>query len=213
MNDRLSIVIPTAGRLSLERTLQSYRHQMQPEDELIVVFDTLDMSRETNMAMIRIAERYGAQYSWAQASEHTWGHQQVQAGMAQARGDFLVFNDDDDVATPDALASIRRTIQDLDEPKPLMFSWMTWMDIVLWDEPRLVECHVGGHALVPPNIPERLGQWSYRYNGDWDFIRSTIDLWPNKDADIVWRENLIAWARPTDEEWRELLQPRRKAVA
>lgn len=208
MNDRLTIITPTAGRASLRRTLESYAPQMVADDEYIIVGDDTDGPLVlTEQIVAEFDSRFW--YSRARSAHHTWGHDEVNRGMALARtGDWLVFNDDDDVATPTALADIRSAIAELSEPRPLMFRFRTWYGLVVWDEPRLAECHIGGHCLVVPNVPERLGVWSDRYNGDWDFIRSTIDLWPNKDADIVWRENLIAWARPTDAEWAELLQPK-----
>lgn len=198
LSDRLSIVIPTPGQgRPLARTLRSINHQRRPGDEIIVVHDAID-GRDPEV--FKLCEWYGARYVECAFDAHSWGHKEIQHGYAHATGDFIAGCDDDDVFTPDAFTAIRDRIAELREPRPLMFQFMTPWRVVLWEEPAVVENRIGGHCLVFPNIPERIGRWTERYNGDYDFIRSTIDLWPNKDADIVWCPNLIAWTRPTPEE-------------
>jgi len=196
---RLSVVIPTPGRgRPLERTLRSIAHQRAAGDEVLICHDTVD---DVDPAVLDLAMRYDCRYlEITDTVEHSWGHREIEVGMMLARGDYLTFMDDDDVYTPDAFVAIRERIAGLSEPRPLMFKFMTPWRVVLWEEPVLAETRVGGHCLVVPNVPERFGQWTERYNGDWDFIRSTVDRWPNRDADVVWCDNLIAWTRPTPEE-------------
>jgi len=195
---RLSVVIPTPGRgRPLERTLRSIAHQRAAGDEVLVSHDTVDGA---DPAVRVLAERYDCRYLEVNPGEHSWGHDQIEAGTLLARGDYIAFQDDDDCFTPDAFQAIRERISELAEPRPLMFKFMTPWRVVLWEETVIAESRVGGHCLVLPNIPERIGRWTERYAGDFDFIRSTIDLWPNGDDDVVWCDNLIAWTRPTPDE-------------
>jgi hypothetical protein len=132
--------------------------------------------------------------------------------MARASGTHLVFCDDDDVATPDALQAIRDTLADITEPKVLLFRFRSFFKFIFWDQRGLIaQGHVGGHCIVVPNVPEKLGHWAPHYEGDFTFIRETVDLWG--EANVVWRENLIAWARPTEHEWDTLLSPKMRVTA
>ena len=53
------------------------------------------------------------------------------------------------------------------------------------------ESAIGGHAMVVPNVPERLGRWECRYAGDYDWIVSTVALWP---SGVAWYDDVIACA-------------------
>lgn len=203
---RLSVVIPTPGRgRPLERTLRSVNHQRRPGDEVIVVHDAVD---GVDPEVKSLCAAYGCRYLECDFGRHSWGHLEINAGMETAEGDWIVHQDDDDVATPDAFQAIRDRIAELSEPRPMLFRFMTPWREQLWAEPVLAMNRIGGHCLVLPNMPGRRGRFTERYQGDWDYIRESIDRWPNKDADIVWCPNLIAWTRPTPEETEWLIPSR-----
>jgi hypothetical protein len=52
---------------------------------------------------------------------------------------------------------------------------------------------IGGHCLVTPNDPARTGLWSDRYEGDFDFVESTLALWA--PVEPIWRNEVITLAR------------------
>jgi hypothetical protein len=54
------------------------------------------------------------------------------------------------------------------------------------------ESAIGGHCLVAPNVPGKLGQWGCRYGGDFDWLVSTLAHWPDGPA---WYDDVIADAR------------------
>jgi hypothetical protein len=58
-------------------------------------------------------------------------------------------------------------------------------------EHEIRESAIGGHAMVVPNVPERLGTWACRYAGDYDWIVSTVALWP---SGVAWYDDVIACA-------------------
>jgi hypothetical protein len=87
----LSIIVPTVGRWTLERTLDSIRPQLHAEDELIVVYSH-EVTRDPSLG------RGGAE--------------KVE-GMRRATGTHLAFMDDDDVYLPGALDLMRAHAADV----------------------------------------------------------------------------------------------------
>jgi glycosyltransferase involved in cell wall biosynthesis len=203
----LTAIVPTPGQgRPLRRCLQSLVMQLRPGDECLVVGDCVDGPLPEVEALVA---SFGPLFHYLpfNGGEHSWGHFEINYGIEHAKGDYLVANDDDDIFAPGAFAIIRRVIRELPAPRPLLFRFQSYLGGLYWNEGcrhsdgRLVarQDFIGGHCAVFPNIPERLGRWTARYQGDFDFVRSTLDLWPNKDDDAIWREEIIAIARPKDE--------------
>jgi hypothetical protein len=50
-----------------------------------------------------------------------------------------------------------------------------------------------------PNDPQRFGRWEHVYEGDFHFIRQTVNRW---GGHVTWSTDVIALGRPTDaEDW------------
>ena len=185
MAARLSIIVPTPDGDGLETLFDSLEWQLGPDDEVLVVRDTFE-----GVAFIPT-------FRWAQvidhdAGHHCWGHCQINEGMRHATGDYLVFIDDDDCFPDGALDAIRRAAAEQPSPRPLMFRfWSRRHGMYLPPRHEVKESAIGGHAIVVPNIPTRLGQWGERYAGDFDFIVETLALWPDGPA---WYDDVIACA-------------------
>jgi glycosyltransferase involved in cell wall biosynthesis len=193
----ISVLIPTAGRATLERALHSVVPQLGSEDEVIVVGDIHDGRLPGTEGVVR---RFGPQVRYLphDAGHHCFGHCQLNAAIETARGDYIHCNDDDDIYTPDAFSTFRRATRRLDEPRPLLFRFRSYYGPVFWDTEGVIrENHIGGHCLLMPNLPGRTGRFTCRYQGDYDWIRSTLDLWPNKEGDALWEPSIIALARPS----------------
>jgi len=166
---RLSVIVPTTGRSTLARTLASITPQLKPDDELIVKPDDSG--------------------DWA-ATPRT-------AGMRQARGDYLLFMDDDDIYTPHAFEAIRSTIRQHPN-RPLMFKMKRgapFHDVLPTRTDKVHLGQVSTQMFVVPNNPAKLGYWTNRYEGDFDFIRSTLAYYA--ESDVVWAPEVIAEWRPT----------------
>lgn len=187
MAARLSIIVPTHDGEGLDALFVSLEGQLQPGDEILLVIDTLDgvpdLPPKPSMAIRAIAHNAG---------HHCWGHCQINYGMRRAQGDYLVFIDDDDCFPDGALDAIRRAAAEQPSPRPLMFQFYSRRHgRTLPPRHEVRESAIGGHAIVVPNIPEKLGQWGERYAGDYDFIVSTLALWPEGPA---WYDDVIACA-------------------
>jgi len=178
----------------LARCLGSIVHQLAPEDEVLVIGDVHSQSLER---VPKLTSRYGPQFRYLpfDAGHHCYGHDQLNYGISQARGDYLHVNDDDDVWAPGALAIMRQAV--LEEPaRPHLFRFMSYHRAVFWDQYGLVERnHIGGHCLVAPNLPGKVGLWECYYTGDFDYVQSTLTLHGGNDS-AVWHEDIVAVARP-----------------
>jgi glycosyltransferase involved in cell wall biosynthesis len=161
---RLSIIVPTTGREALSRTLASIVPQLLPGDELLVERD----------------------------SSGDWGATPRTRGMRAATGAYLLWIDDDDLLLPGALDVVRRAAGE-HAGRPLLFRLERGAphNDVLPRERSIKEGEVSTQMLVAPNDPTRLGVWGPRYEGDYDFIVSTLAHYPDGP---VWRdETLCLW--------------------
>lgn len=187
--DRLSIIVPTHDGEGLENLFASMAEQLRAADQVIIVGDTHDGELPQVAAL---ADSHAYRYIAHDAGHHCWGHCQINHGMQHATGDYLIFIDDDDCFPDGALDTIRRAIAEQREPRPLMFQfWSRRHGRILPPSHEVRESAIGGHAIVVPNIPARLGQWGERYAGDYDFIVSTLALWNDGPA---WIDEVIACA-------------------
>jgi hypothetical protein len=218
----LTICIPTIGRPSLARTLRSLLYQDSGLAwECVVVGDShagtwraaldgvpallaeLDSAaQETYVPTGRLL------YAEHDGGLHMVGHPQRNYGATVARGRWLWWLGDDDVALPGAFEAIRRQIAPSGDgtavvPRgPLLYRWIAPWKQILWHTPGVVgdePGHIDAECLVAPNVPELLGTWTHRYQGDWDCITETIRRW---DGHVTFRPEIIAQAQPSEaEDW------------
>lgn len=189
MAARLSIIVPTADGEGLDTLFASLDGQLLPCDEVLIVGDTHDGPLFHVIEQVRAAD---FTYIEHDAGHHCWGHCQVNYGIGYATGDYLIFIDDDDCFPAGALDSVRRAIAAQSSPRPLMFRfWSERHGRTLPPDHYVQESAIGGHAMVVPNIPDKLGRWGERYAGDYDWIVSTLAHWPDGPA---WFDDVIACA-------------------
>jgi hypothetical protein len=116
--------------------------------------------------------------------------------MELARGDYLLFMDDDDIFTAGALAVVRAALRQA-PGLPHLFRMRYAADgRVLWQERSLRLGHIGTPMIAIPNRPQ-LRQWDPYDGHDYRFVADNLCLWP-PDA-LVWREEVIALVRPHED--------------
>jgi len=118
-----------------------------------------------------------------------WGHKARNRMMQRAKGDFICFQDDDDIYLPGAFERIRAGTE-RDFNRVHIFR-MEYFGQILWTEPVVREGNVSTQMFVVPNEPKKLGAWGTVYESDFYFLRDTVKLL----GDPVWHEDLIAHYR------------------
>lgn len=161
---RLSVVVATTGRPTLGRTLASITAQMVPGDELIVEYD-----RTGDMA----------------ATPRT-------RGMHAASGDYVLFMDDDDTYEPGAFDLIRAAVRK-DPGRVHLFRLTSGAGWGLGKDPVVRRGNVSTQMVVVPRDPAKFGRWGPRRSGDYDFIASTLEHYPEGP---IWHPEVIATWRP-----------------
>lgn len=187
-----TVVVPTIGRPTLVRTLASIDRD---ECEVIVVADTFEMGKHDANAIRLTAKDWGAEFLAVDAGHHDWGSPQLQEGYRQAEGAWILNCGDDDVYEPLAFETIKRAIDSLAAPVPLMFRTVLHpgpqrgneVPVVLWHRPELVDKGITGQCFVVPNDQARIGSWSILV--DFGFITDTVRLW---DGQISWQTPVIS---------------------
>lgn len=182
---KISVITPSIGRSSLRSMLNRLKPQLQEGDEVFVIGDGPQPSDEVT---VKEVDHPAIRYSHIPLTRN-YGNPQRNLAITEAKGDYIFFVDDDDLPSPHALSVIRRVGAEF-PGRPLMFKMMH-QNIELWKQPVVKVGQISGQMFVVPNMKERLGKWSGRYEADFDFITSTLALYPEKDTAVVWRHENI----------------------
>jgi glycosyltransferase involved in cell wall biosynthesis len=186
----LTVIIPSIGNELLQNTFASIRRQeILPGDEVLVVGDGHQPYSQ------QLCEREGHPFRYLEyGGEKGWGHPQANFAIPQAKGDYILWMDEDDVYTDGAWQHIRRF--GAENPGKILMFRSVWPDYRLfWDEPkRIQEAYIGGHNIVTPNVPEKIGRWGHHYEGDFTYIRETVDNFGEEN--IAWSTYIISDHRP-----------------
>lgn len=181
---RLSLIIPTIGRSTLKRALDSACPQMWDGDEVIVVADG-----PCESARLR-AKMYPVQYYELPTRVGDFGCTPCDYGIERAAGDFVFFLGDDDVCTEDAFDAIHDAVDDAPN-WPHVFA-MLHGSMVLRNTIQC--CQVSGQQIV---VPKKLAisvkmadverqQWNI---SDWVYIKKVVDAAQHQ---VVYHDELIA---------------------
>lgn len=158
----LSIIIVSSGRPTLAHAIESARSQMRDGDESLTSIQT----------------------------DCPWGNAARNQLMACARGDAILFMDDDDEYAPGALDIVRAAWDA--HPHHLHIFRMRYNDgRELWTD-RQIRCGNVSTQMVLAPRQDVLPSWGDRYEGDFDFI-AACDA---KFGPAVFHEDVIAHIRP-----------------
>ena len=189
-----SILVPTRGGGDLPHLLHSITSQELVEgDEVLIIGDGVQGDAR------ELCEALGGPFRYVQGPDTAdWGHSQMNLGVAVAKGDYILCQDDDDIFLPRAFARIRARIAQAPNPRPLLFRFWTNDRLCRWIPERQVceETYLGSHNLVIPNVPGMKGEgaWTPRYRGDFDWTKAVLDCYPKRDW--VWCPEIISRQRP-----------------
>jgi hypothetical protein len=179
---RLSVIVTTTGRTSLPATLASIRAQRLLEgDEILLVHDgqagiqtiiAWDQARLPGQIVVLPTGPHG-----------DWGALARTTGQMRASGSHLLWQDDDDVYLPGAFDVIRREI--VRSPQDILLFRLAYPGgKLLWRAP-VIQCrNVSTQMYVIPRAA-RLGRWGSHYQGDFQFIQTTIAANPDRHIRFV----------------------------
>ncbi|HKC98919.1 MAG TPA: glycosyltransferase [Methylomirabilota bacterium] len=190
----LTVVIPTVGRESLIETLHSWTRQDIAGVELLVVGDSYGGPHQRLLWARHLADEFGARYLDFDGGQHMVGQPQRNYGQREARGDWLAFSQDDNVATAIALGSILDAVSCQPHKQPLFFRWLAPWRETIWRQPVLRAGNIDADCLVFPRTLVGEVTWGMRYEGDFDAAACLEQRGP-----VEWREEVIAVARPSQE--------------
>jgi glycosyltransferase involved in cell wall biosynthesis len=177
----ITLIIPTISRPTLKRTLDSLKGQpWQRGDEVIVVGDGKQPAAKQMWRSARLKGRYLE----VLGPSGDWGHTPRNVVNPSVRSGFIAALDDDDIWTPNALASIRAAIT-ADPDRPHIFGMKCY--------PPMAFEGICTPMLVCPAIPGKLGKYTPRYGGDQDFAAETIAFYP---GGAVRHDEAICLVRP-----------------
>lgn len=165
----LSVVIASSGRETLGRAIESARSQMQVGDEILVSVN----------------------------ADCPWGHKARNYLMKAARGDYLLFMDDDDAYVPGAFDVVRAAVEQDDHAtgeRMHIFRMQYGNGTRLWVDPQVRLGNVSTQMVVVPWIAPRLAgcRWNEeKYEGDYYFISACAER-----LEVAWHEEVIALVRP-----------------
>lgn len=184
----LSIIIPTIGRPTLKRTLESIRKQQLVEgDEVIVVQDGPAVQE-----VRRVIEASGlpGRYLFLDRHYADFGATPRNHGMTRARGEYLAFHDDDDIYRPGAFAAIRAAAT-RQPGRPLMFrNWVKVLGRTRWEDKTVRPVNVGTPMFITPKDFGRLTVWPSHRGSDFGFICNTLRKWPA--GSVAWRPEVVS---------------------
>lgn len=187
INDALTIIVPTIGRASLRNTLDSIASQLQIFDQVFVVADGIYPESKA------LVKPYGIQYTYFELPDgphHDWGARARNFGIERAAKAYIAFMDDDDQYLPGAFLSMKDAIRNR-PGSPFLFRMMHGKSI-LWRQREVTLGNVSSQMVVVPNDQKKLGRFTDRYEGDFDFIQKTARLYSSKIDPFIWREEITS---------------------
>ena len=190
----LTCVIPTIGRDTLHRTLESIYAQRESRGvEVIVVGDTFGGKTPE----LERAEKHVifGNYRWLEhdAGLHCVGQPQRTAGAKAAKAPYVWFSQDDNIAAQGSLAAIKQCIGALDKPRPMFFRFLSHWGATIWRSPTLALGNIDADCLVFPRWIAKTVEWGMRYEGDYDAAVKASEL---AAGDVAWCDQVVSISRP-----------------
>lgn len=189
VND-LTIVVPTQGRATLPRLLESLKpeHHGGYQAEVFVVGDSHGGYLSDVPATAR---QYGCRFEEVDAGCHAFGYPQIQHGYERATGDYILCIGDDDVYRPGALNAIRSAIVAHGAWAPHLFRVVMRGGAVFWNGAGFARGSISTQNFCVPNVKEKLGFWW----DDFAFMEATVNKWGGQKS-ILWHKEIIAEWQP-----------------
>jgi glycosyl transferase family 2 len=125
-----------------------------------------------------------------------FGHTQQNYALKHVRGDYLIYQDDDDIFLPRALTEAAKLATEQRHPHPIIGRIKTPRLGLLWQTPGH-DAVLDGHCLVVPNDKRKLGWFNVDYSGDQCYIHTCLRNY----KEVAWTDRIWTLARPHWKLW------------
>jgi glycosyltransferase involved in cell wall biosynthesis len=189
----LSVVIPTLGRPTLARTVFSFLGQLEDGDEVIFVADPKGDVDYVKWMRAASSNRLGVDWRHVvHDGPGGWGLPQRNRGYELARGDWVWFLADDDVATPWALEAIRAAVR-CAPPWFIFRAGRANDEPWIWTNEEIRRGNLDADCIVAPS--GAAARWGLDYTGDYDFaVALRAEL-----GEPAWHSAVVAVTKPSPE--------------
>lgn len=195
----LIVVMPTLGRPSLTVAVNSVVDQLEDDDRLVVVCDTVNGRPVCAREQVADFQPANITYLECGVPGSRYGNAQRDCGLrwAAGRSTHLAFLDDDDAYLPGALDVIRERVSDDGHAHVFRARWGPghhWQGI-LWAERDFRVGNVGTPMLVLPNRTYRRAWMDSNSLGtvsDFGWMAAAVE----ECEGVCWWEELVAVVRP-----------------
>lgn len=181
----IGCVIPTPGRKSLWRTIQSITSQgLISGDDILVVGDGLHKPTQ------RMITAVGSPFRYIPTQKtRTWGHDQENYGLKIVGGDMVILQGDDDEFGPRAF-EVMRSLAANYPGAALLGRIKTPYRNLLWNQPG-DSAVLDGHCLCVPNDKSKLGYAASTYDGDQTYLASSLAAY----QEVYWADRIFTLTR------------------
>jgi hypothetical protein len=186
----LGIFIATPGRSSIWRTLHSIAYQRANVEDVLVVGDGYHEATDKLIEIARDALNIPVRYV-ATTKTRDFGHTQQNYALKHVRGDYLLYQDDDDIFLPRALGECVKLVSELETPRPLLGRIKAPRFGLLWQQAG-DSAVLDGHCIVVPNDKRKLGWFNNTYNGDQCYLHTCLRNY----KEVAWTDRIWTLARP-----------------
>ena len=192
---KLTIVVPTIGRITLKRLLESLIYSgISSTDEVLLLADDgpKEMEIPTSYSWLPIrVERVGAR-------RNDWGMHARNLSPQLAHGTHHGFIDDDDMYLDGSLLEVKKILPLAPDLVHLFRVRICPGGHLVWNDQAVRVGNVSTQCVFVPAQGPR-GKWAPEYAGDHKFIESTIAARGGESP--VWSDKIIAelypsWSRP-----------------
>lgn len=173
----ITVLITTIGKDTLSDMLDSLKTQLNFNDNLYILVDGEQYHEESKKIIESKLESFRCNVEVIYETENHgyWGHGIRNKYQKNLNGDYILHGDDDDVYLPHSISMIKNIIKYNHKPNTTyMFKFYHNYNQgeSYWKTPEIKLANVGTPCGIIPNIPSKMGEWGYRYGGDFDFYNS-----------------------------------------
>lgn len=192
-----TVLIGSAGRPSLRHTLDSIARQARvPGDQVIVTFDSFEMSDEQLLRNLDIVASYGDDFHPYEydSGYHWYGIEQINKALRDMpiTGSHIFTLGDDDVFVDGAYDTLRPLCAA--EPKrPILYKFLAPWREILWDVPTMQRSRISGCCIAAPR--EFVGEFPTRKYVEHDFDWMLAIIAASK-VQPIWLDEVLVIARP-----------------